>query len=138
MIVEDQFLQDQFKQALSKSKTERKSLPQTEREVLGYDHTQIGMAVAENWHFPEELGLTIGYHHDPDGIQRTYRRLASVLHVADYLCQDNAIGYLDRPFLDETVFRRCIRELKVESHALDLIFEDLRQEINKMEDQGLL
>ena len=82
--------------------------------------------------------MAIGYHHDPDGVPKAYKRFTSVLHVADYLCQDRGIGFMDRPFLDEAVFRRSLRELKLESGALDLIFEDVKLEIRKMEDQGLL
>ena len=96
------------------------------------------MAIADEWGLPEELSMTMGHHHDPEGVPKAYKRLTSVLHVADYRCQDGGIGFMDRPFLDEAVFRRSLRELKLESGALDLIFEDMRLEIRKMEDQGLL
>jgi HD-like signal output (HDOD) protein len=138
IIVEDQFLGDRFQKILAKSKTERKSLSQTEHRILGYNHAQMGMAIADDWHLPKELGMTMGYHHDPDGAPRTDRRLAFLLYVADYVCQDRGIGYGDESFEDEALFRRSLRELKIESRSLDLMFKDVKWEVSKMKAQGLV
>jgi len=37
---------------------------EAERSVLGFDHTIIGAAVAEHWHFPADVTLAIRHHHD--------------------------------------------------------------------------
>jgi len=138
IIAEDQFLQDQFRRVLYESQTQKTSLSQAERKVLGYNHAQIGMAIARKWDLPEELVMSIGYHHDPDKAPKAYRKLASILYVADYFCLDGGVGYGDQPLEDDGVFRRSLRELKVESRSLDLIWEDVKQEMSKMEDQGSL
>jgi putative nucleotidyltransferase with HDIG domain len=138
IIVEDQFFHDKFKQVLTRSKTEKKSLSEGELEVLGYNHAQIGMAVSDDWYLPEELVMTIGYHHDPQGIPESYRRLGLLLHVADYFCQERGLGYGDESFQDQELFRQCLRELGLESSCLDLMFEEVTREIRKMEAQGLL
>ncbi|MEL7312324.1 MAG: HDOD domain-containing protein [Pseudomonadota bacterium] len=36
-----------------------------EREVFGFDHTQVGAALATQWNLPEYVGLAIRWHHDP-------------------------------------------------------------------------
>jgi putative nucleotidyltransferase with HDIG domain len=35
-----------------------------ERQLLGFDHTAIGAAVAEHWKFPAEVAFAIAHHHD--------------------------------------------------------------------------
>ena len=37
-----------------------------EREVIGMDHQQLGMGLAEQWKFPRPCQLVAGYHHNPD------------------------------------------------------------------------
>lgn len=40
------------------------ALRQGERELLGFDHTEAGQALAEAWNFPPSLAAVIGRHHD--------------------------------------------------------------------------
>lgn len=39
---------------------------EAERQLLGFDHTMIGAAVAEHWHFPADVAFAIRHHHDSD------------------------------------------------------------------------
>ncbi len=54
---------------------------EAEHAVMGVDHVQAGMALAEHWNFSDTMKLAIGHHHDPDvpgaGL------LAGVVHVAN-------------------------------------------------------
>lgn len=52
-----------------------------ERELMGVDHVQAGMALAEHWNFSDTMKLAIGHHHDPD--EPGAGLLASIVHVAD-------------------------------------------------------
>ena len=136
IITEDQFLSDDFKFILDRSKNENKNLSITEDKVLGYNHSEIGMAIATHWNFPEELIMAIGYHHNPDCVIGEYLKIATTLYLADYLCQEEEIGYGDTPFRDTIFFEKSLKELGLKSNALDLIVKDLKKEITKMEEQG--
>ncbi|HUW36838.1 MAG TPA: HDOD domain-containing protein [Rhodocyclaceae bacterium] len=56
---------------------------EAEREVLGFDHAQIGSALAARWKFPAEITAAIAWHHrpadQPDG------SFADLIHVADVM-----------------------------------------------------
>ncbi|WP_426209688.1 HDOD domain-containing protein [Massilia sp. TWP1-3-3] len=52
-----------------------------ERAVMGVDHVQAGMALAEHWNFSETMRLAIAHHHDPDAPGAGL--LASIVHVAN-------------------------------------------------------
>ena len=136
IIVEHQFLANEFKGILTKAREEKKNLPRAEYEVLGYTHTDVGETLAEHWSFPEEFVLAVGYHHKPDLVEQEHSRLASTLYVADYLCQENGIGYADMPVRDKELFQKCLKKLNIKAYALDLIVKDLEAEIARMEDQG--
>ena len=137
IIVLDQFCEDEFRIILSKTKTERKNHTKAEKEVLGFDHTEVGKAIADDWNLPQELVEVIGCHHKPDNIDRQFVRAGLTLYVADYVCQQKGLGYSDAPIRDKESFRRCLKRLNLTSYALDLIVADVEQEFFKMEEQGL-
>ena len=137
IIALDQFCEDEFRLILSKTKTEKKNHTKTEKEVLGFDHTEVGKAMTNDWNLPQELVEVIGCHHNPDNIAQEFVRPGSTLYVADYVCQQKGLGYSDAPIQDKELFRRCLKRLDLTSYALDLIVEDVEQELFKMEEQGL-
>ncbi|MCE5244876.1 MAG: HDOD domain-containing protein [Syntrophobacteraceae bacterium] len=38
---------------------------EAERKALGIGHQELGEMIARRWHFPSELVMSIGHHHDP-------------------------------------------------------------------------
>ena len=60
-------------------------LPAAEREVLAFDHAQIGAYVAWRANFPERLVTAIDYHHDPLGCPEEGVELTRVVAVGNYL-----------------------------------------------------
>lgn len=52
---------------------------EAERQVLGFDHTEVGAALARHWHLPDILVSCIGYHHDLSGVSEEH--LSAVAHV---------------------------------------------------------
>lgn len=54
-----------------------------EREVLGFDHAQIGAVLAARWKFPQEIAAAIAAHHAP--ADQSDAGLADLIHVADVM-----------------------------------------------------
>ena len=137
IIVEHQFLENDFRAILDKADLERKNLSKAEHDILGFTHTDIGKVLTEHWSFPEELVVAIGNHHNPDKVSQDFSKIALTLYVADYLCQERGIGYGDAPIRDSALFRKCLRRLDIKGYALDLIVKDMEQEVSIMEGEGL-
>jgi putative nucleotidyltransferase with HDIG domain len=57
------------------------SMLEAERSVLGVDHVDAGVALAEHWNFSDTMRLAIAGHHDPAAPGAGF--LASIIHVAD-------------------------------------------------------
>lgn len=64
---------------------------QAEKEVLGFDHAEVGAMVAEHWHFPPDLIHAIHWHHDPNSAP-TGQPGVDIVHVADAICIMQGIG----------------------------------------------
>jgi len=54
-----------------------------EHDALGADHTEVGVALADHWGFPDEVRESIHHHHAPTGHGDT----VAIVHVAD-LCAE--------------------------------------------------
>lgn len=66
-----------------------------EREVFGFDHAQLGAAVAGMWKLPNDFQLAILHHTDPTVIARedpAVGQLAAIAHVAASTCALLGIG----------------------------------------------
>ena len=66
---------------------------ETERRIIGLDHQQLGMGLAEHWKFPRSCQLVAGYHHQPQSLADQSRHLVMLVHVADTLCCQSKHGF---------------------------------------------
>ncbi len=138
IIAEDQFLMEDFAEALRLSKNENIDLAKAELTLLGYHHGEVGEAISSSWGLPEELSLTIGTHTHPLTSKRKYAQISSTLYVADYLCQIGGFSYGASPIDDQRSYNKCLKIMGVKSMAIDMIFNGLREELKRMEDKGVL
>ncbi len=65
----------------------------SEIEHLGTTHERLGAALSTTWGFPATLVLVTRHHHAPMALPETDRLLPAVVHVADHLAAQCALGY---------------------------------------------
>jgi putative nucleotidyltransferase with HDIG domain len=53
-----------------------------EREEFGFDHAEVGAALAEHWRLPADIAVTIRAHHSPSAEAPP---LVDIVHLADVL-----------------------------------------------------
>ncbi|HYA15184.1 MAG TPA: HDOD domain-containing protein [Syntrophales bacterium] len=87
-------------------KDSRKPLYLVEREVLGFDHSDLGRALAQLWNLPPSLEEILACHHVPWQAKQ-YRIETCVIHIADHIAHAMQLGdsgehYI--PSLDEKVW----------------------------------
>ena len=137
IIVEDQFLQDDFSRILSLCKKERANLTSGEQEVLGFDHAQLGKALVGSWKFPGNLLHSIGEHHNPSSAPAQYERMVITTYVSDYLCQMNIEGYKDSPYPDKNLFEECLGILGLHTASVEILVNEMKQELEKLSQRNL-
>jgi len=71
-------------------KSGKQSFIDAEKEILGFDHSQISYEICRLWNFPESIALAIKYHHNPSLSQSS--ELAYILHLADSIAVMGGIG----------------------------------------------
>jgi len=69
---------------------EGKSFLDAEKEILGFDHSEIAAEMCNVWKIPKSLAAAISFHHYP--AQSNDNVLAAIVHVADSLSLMSGIG----------------------------------------------
>jgi putative nucleotidyltransferase with HDIG domain len=138
IIAEDQFLQDNFKRALLLSDSEKIDLTTAEHKVLGFEHSEIGGAIAASWGLPKELCRAIEFHHRPLEAPPEFSRIACVLYISDTYCRARGFYIGAELIQDEPKFNECLEVLNIRNYALDIIFKNVDEEIKKMDNKNLI
>lgn len=87
----DQYASDLFKQIITLTTTSEIPFDIAEKEILGFDHAQIGGKIAENWNFPITLVEAISHHHQPEEAKQN-QTLTYIVHLADTITEMIGIG----------------------------------------------
>jgi len=101
---------------------------QAERQVIGTDHQQIGMALASHWKFPRSFQYVTGYHHNPLELAQENRLLAVVTHISDILCSHLGLG-VSITAQSETVDDQLLREIGVTAQHIETISDHIEEEL---------
>ncbi len=65
---------------------------EAEMAVMGTDHAEVGMALANQWKMPQSLIDGIAHHHRPSEAPDESKAMVYVIHLADMLSMITGIG----------------------------------------------
>lgn len=74
-----------------------KELNDAERELLGFDHTEVGAHLARQWHLPELIVECIAYHHVP-AQAKEHKSAVAHIHIANAIA---SLPYSDIPTAED-------------------------------------
>jgi putative nucleotidyltransferase with HDIG domain len=83
---------------------------QAERDVLGYDHSEVGARLLRSWRFPKMLVTAAEYSYRPSKAPIEARPLLALLHAAKYLAVSFGPGVAEDGFLfalDDALMTEC-------------------------------
>ena len=64
-----------------------------ERDLIGVDHEQLGLALTTAWGFPPACRAAAGFHHRCAEAEEEMRLIAEIVQVADTLCCTERVGF---------------------------------------------
>ena len=88
------------KKILLRCKESGENLFKVEKEVLGYDHAEIGAMLLTEWKLSGRLAEMVKYHHQPENAGK-YLKEASIIARADALVYEMKIGNSGEPGVPE-------------------------------------
>lgn len=79
-IVLDEYLQPEYEEVVKKTSESLEPFNVIEKDLLGFDHQDVGGLLAKKWNLPDFLISAINHHHNIENITTTSSK---VVHVGD-------------------------------------------------------
>ncbi|MDD3051159.1 MAG: HDOD domain-containing protein [Candidatus Cloacimonetes bacterium] len=137
IIIENQFFEDKFRNVLALFSQLKKNLNEIEEMILGFTHADIGAYLAEKWGLPDSLLDAIAFHHNPSQSEYINRAMLLSLNLADQLAHHAKMGFADSKS-NEASLNASIEEMGIRKETLTTIIQQVKKEINELENQGLI
>lgn len=87
---------EQANRALRRKKLTGEETHVSEKEVIGFDHAEVGAELVKSWHMPDSLEETIRYHHNPE-LAVTNPVDTAIIHIADIISEMAELPEDERP-----------------------------------------
>lgn len=87
---------DTGREILERSRKEDRTLSEVERDLLGFDHCELGWELLNQWKLPEHLSLPVRHHHHPMHAE-DYQEETAILHVANMIAAALMMGHSGEP-----------------------------------------
>jgi len=78
-------------QALEDSQSKNALLYEIEKEIMGFDHADVGGLLLRQWKIPENTVNAVAFHHKPSAIGE-FQMDVSIVHIADIITNALQIG----------------------------------------------
>jgi HD-like signal output (HDOD) protein len=113
-------------------RSRRMLLRDAEREVLGFDHAQIGEQLLRGWHYPANLVHAVAYHHNPMSAG-FFQLESSVVHLADYLVHAMEMGSSGEQFVPP-LSTPAWERVGLTTDMLESVMDSIDEQIAAVED----
>ena len=86
------------RECIAQSNYKGEHLFQTESDMLGFNHADLGKELLKKWNLPDRIVEAVGYHHNPLKA-KWYPRFATIVHAADIMVYEMKIGNSGEAFV---------------------------------------
>lgn len=120
----------EFIEAMRLSDHDHRPLYQTEKEIIGLDHTDTGVIIGETWKLGSGIIDTIRRHHSLESYEGNNKAIVYTVAAANFFANANEIGFSGSRF-PEPVKQEILSYLGIDWDYLDDMADELMQEIEK-------
>jgi len=109
-----------------------KDMLEIEATIFGATHQDFGKALCAEWKFPQSFAYITGFHHNPLDLAEEHRTLACVVHIADRIAAQNALGFrLDVSNTD--ISGEIMAEINLTPEKLERVRTNLPEHLDAVE-----
>ncbi len=124
LLLEHQLYPEQLREICDESRASTYAFRDLEHQRLGFDHAQLGGAVAERWKFPAGIAAAIRHHHAPAQAPIEQRSLAWLVYAADSVCCQCSGGF-NLTGLHQQIDETTMKTIPLTADVLDATREKL-------------
>lgn len=118
-----------YTEILKRANLEHIQVIDLEREMLGFDHTQVGSLLATKWNLAPHIEEVVRYHHSPSEASRN-PELCAIVSLADAVCVKKGVGPVSLPDLDLNQLE-ATRMLGIGEDQLDAVINEVQLKLEE-------
>ena len=122
---------DDYIHVLSRAKREQRSLIEIEREMLGIDHQEVGLMIADKWKLNVAIRSCISHHHDLGQVREEFRKQAAFVALGNVYSNIYDIGFAGDLYPTEQEVEKLLEVTDLSWQEFADIRDDIDHEIQK-------
>lgn len=124
---------DEYIEVLKVAKNEQLPLIEVERDMMGIDHQEVGLMIAEKWKLNEVITTCIGKHHNVEELEGDLAKQVAYVALGNLYTNILDIGFAGDPFPSEPQAEYLLKFLDISPDDFGHIGENVEEEIKKAE-----
>jgi HD-like signal output (HDOD) protein len=129
-VVMEQYLHEDFHQAIRHARAKKIPLYNAEKDTLGYAHTDVAEWLTSNWELPASIQLAMVYHHTPSETSQC-KNLVALSHFADHLCYKLKLS-IGVDFICPELDEQSVQALNISQEHVDRTSDMLAKELDRI------
>jgi len=131
-VVLNTYIKDSFNHIINLVENNNYSFTEAEKEIIGFDHAELGARIAEKWDFNPATVNIIRNHHDPNKAAMNDLSIP-VVYLADSICMMIGIG-VGSDGLSYRYYQDVIDRLQVTDIDIQFIIADFWEKLKSIEE----
>jgi len=124
---------DEYSEVLNVAKVEQLPLVQVERHLMGIDHQEVGLMIAEKWKLNTVITECIGSHHEAKLMSGELGQQVALIALGNIYANIQDHGYAGDPFPPEEYIDYLLRFADLSWEDFSHIGNRVKEEINRAE-----
>ncbi len=125
-LIFNQYFREGFIKALNDSKTNRRELIESEKQLNDFNHCILGSLLLQKWNLPENIIDSVELHHFPER-SKNYSNYVYVVHLADIIVNALKLGESGNPYIPR-FSQKAWEALKLSENLLEPIMTETHNE----------
>jgi len=127
------FVQQAFRDILALVQSQNIAFHQAEKEIMGYNHQEIGEKILEKWNFPQVLRSIVRYYQEPGNAPAEHSLAVSIVHIANAICLMGGIG-IGSDGLFHEIRDEAIKKVALTQQELEGLFSRVPEILKQIRD----
>jgi HD-like signal output (HDOD) protein len=115
------YVQQAFMEILKLVQEKSITFHEAEKNVLGFNHQEVGEKILEKWNFPPVLRSIVRFYQDPELAPPAHQIEVSIVHVANAICLMGGIG-IGNDGLYHEMKDQAIKKVGLTQNDLETLF----------------
>jgi putative nucleotidyltransferase with HDIG domain len=124
---------DEYIEVLNIAQNKQLPLIEVERDIMGIDHQEVGLMIAEKWKLNEVITTCISRHHDVAGLDGNLAKQVGFVALGNIYTNILDIGSAGNSFPDEGEILYLLEVLDISLEDFGHIGTSVQEEIRKAE-----